>query len=170
MKHKTFLFFITMIMVTAISGCGKQQLNTNTPTVQQQTQQEQNSTTSSENIPQNSDVDNPVTGDGLFEISKLNGSVTEFSATDCKITPTYSDGNTAYEAAPGYEDQSDYVTVSYDENCIFQIANVNIQTGSVAYESASVNDVKKQTRLIVCGEYDDDNVLHAARVYIYRGA
>ena len=34
--------------------------------------------------------------------------------------------------------------------------------------SATVGDVKKQTTLIICGEYDSDNVLHADRVFLYR--
>lgn len=60
--------------------------------------------------------------------------------------------------APGYEDNWEQVSVSYDSGCTFQYAYSNPQTGEVRYETATVGDVKKQATLIICGEYDSDNV------------
>lgn len=171
MKHRTILIFTTMLLMATCVGCGEQPRSENFSQVQQQTQQaqqEQNVNLPSDNVSNNSEYENPETGDGLFEICKLSGTVVEFSEIGCKITPTHYEDNLAYEAAPGHENQNDLITVTYSKDCTYQIANVNIQTGKVTYEAASINDLKKQTRLIICGDYDSDNVLYATRIFIYR--
>ncbi len=153
-----------------------------------------------ENNPQSADLanTNPKSGEELFAISKVSGSVIDFFDSGCKIMPTHFEEEIAYEAAPGCEDEEDSITISYDNNCVFQIAYANVQTGVIKYEAAKEEDIKKQTRLIVCGDYrnaqdsnkdtnkdtnknnsiDNDNgnndnkntenILYAKRVFIYR--
>lgn len=168
MKHKIILFLAAMLLAATCVGCGNQPHNDDILLDHQEQDTNLPSAKVPETNPSVENVENPATGDGLFEISKANGTVVEFSDTGCKITPTHYDGNVAYEAAPGYEDQDESISVLYSQDCVFQIAYVNIQTGEVTYENATLGDVKKQTRIVICGEYDDSNVIHATHVFVYR--
>lgn len=168
MKHKIILFLAAMLLAATCVGCGNQPHNDDILLDHQEQDTNLPSVKVPETNPSVKNVENPATGDGLFEISKANGTVVEFSDTGCKITPTHYDGNVAYEAAPGYEDQDESISVLYSQDCVFQIAYVNIQTGEVTYENATLGDVKKQTRIVICGEYDDSNVIHATHVFVYR--
>jgi hypothetical protein len=168
MKHKIILFLAAMLLAATCVGCGNQPHNDDILLDHQEQDTNLPSVKVPETNPSVENVENPATGDGLFEISKANGTVVEFSDTGCKITPTHYDGNVAYEAAPGYEDQDESISVLYSQDCVFQIAYVNIQTGEVTYENATLGDVKKQTRIVICGEYDDSNVIHATHVFVYR--
>ena len=71
-------------------------------------------------------------------------------------------------AADGMESSMESTTVSYDENCIFQIANINSSTGTVELEGATASDVKKSTSVYVYGETQDDGEIHATKVLITR--
>ena len=168
MKHKIILFLAAMLLAATCVGCGNQPHNDDILLDHQEQDTNLPSVKVPETNPSVENVENPATGDGLFEISKANGTVVEFSDTGCKITPTHYDGNVAYEAAPGYEDQDESISVLYSQDCVFQIAYVNIQTGEVTYENATLGDVKKQTRIVISGEYDDSNVIHATHVFVYR--
>lgn len=168
MKHKIILFLAAMLLAATCVGCGNQPHNDDILLDHQEQDTNLPSVKVPETNPSVENVENPATGDGLFEISKANGTVVEFSDTGCKITPTHYDGNVAYEATPGYEDQDESISVLYSQDCVFQIAYVNIQTGEVTYENATLGDVKKQTRIVICGEYDDSNVIHATHVFVYR--
>lgn len=168
MKHKIILFLAAMLLAATCVGCGNQPHNDDILLDHQEQDTNLPSVKVPETNPSVENVENPATGDGLFEISKANGTVVDFSDTGCKITPTHYDGNVAYEAAPGYEDQDESISVLYSQDCVFQIAYVNIQTGEVTYENATLGDVKKQTRIVICGEYDDSNVIHATHVFVYR--
>lgn len=166
MKHKIILFLSIMLLVSACVGCGnqtKEQVNTENPN-----KDVQNGNTPGKNISSDTEEENPTNGEDLFKISKLRGAVTDFSDKSCIITPVIDNGKIAYGAAPGYEDQQELITVTYDEGCTFQIAYVSIQTGELTCDTANLSDIKKQTNLFICGEYDSDNVLHANRIFIYR--
>lgn len=170
MKHKIISIILVILLIMACAGCGKQPEQMkflDEPTVQQSAPGEDKSV-HDEETQADALVENPANGEDLFESSNLSGTVIELLNNGCKITPTVTDDNVACEAAPGYEDQQENTTVVFGDDCIFQIAYVNVQTGSVSYEDASENDVKNQTRLLICGEYDSDGVLHADRVFIYR--
>ena len=180
MKHKIILFLAAMLLAATCVGCGNQPHNDDILLDHQEQDTNLPSVKVPETNPSVENVENPATGDGLFEISKANGTVVEFSDTGCKITPTHYDGNVAwgssfvagpqgelhYRASDLEEDES--ISVLYSQDCVFQIAYVNIQTGEVTYENATLGDVKKQTRIVICGEYDDSNVIHATHVFVYR--
>ena len=189
MKHNNILLFAIMVLVLTCVGCGQQARKGNSDTVpptqtENTTSSRQDQNDNSSAVPptqaKNTDEqkkddesagigtdENPSDGNKLFEISNLSGTVTEFSDDGCKISPTIESGdNVAYQAAPGYEDT--IVSVSYNSDCIFQIAHIDFKTAAATYESATVEDVKKQTSLIICGEYDENDVLHANRVFIHR--
>ncbi len=169
MKHKNILLLATMVLVLTCVGCGQQAQKGNSDTVSP-TQAENSipdEQKKEEELPSVGTDENPADADKLFEISNLEGTVTEFSDDGCKLSPTkYSGDNVSYQAAPGYEDT--FVSVVYNSDCTFQIANLSLQTSAATYEPANVEDVKKQTSLILCGEYDENEVFHASRVFIYR--
>ena len=161
MKHKMILLFATMILVLACAGCG-QAAGDN----ESQPGTGGDPTYGNDGF-QTEDDENPSDSNKLFEISKLSGTVYEFTETGCTISPTKEGGEgEAIQDAPGYEDT--FVSVVYDSDCTFWIAHVDIQTATATYETAAVENVKKQTSLIICGEYDENDVLHASRVFIYR--
>ncbi len=189
MKHKKILLFAILALVLTCTGCGQRtQKNTSLPVLSASVgnpasnEQGKNGISGSASSIQPGNTDNqtnadepsgaaadenPSNADRLFEISNLRGTVTEFSEIGCKLSPTIDIGdNVSTQAAPGYEDT--FVSVVYNPDCTFQIAHSNIQTTTVTYEPAAVQDVKKQTNLILCGEYDNNDVLHASRVFIYR--
>lgn len=66
------------------------------------------------------------------------------------------------------EDSSESTTVSYDGDCIFQIANIDNSTGAVELEPAASSDVKKSTAVYVYGETQDNGEIHASKVLIPR--
>lgn len=162
MKNKCTLIVIALLIIGCLGGCGKKL---------SQNQSDIHSSFDQSDAPHSESAQdgNPTDGDQLFAGCTLTGTVTEFSSTGCKITPTFQDGNVAYEAAPGYEDESELINIIYDEACSFQISNISVLSGNVAYDSASIEDVKKQTSLIIYGEYDAENNLIADHIYIYRG-
>lgn len=183
MKQKIALIVIAMLMLACLGGCGKQNaqnqsnndsscstVNQTGEQLEQRDSDNDDLTDEQSNIPssgvtQDSD---PVDGDQLFAGCTLTGTVTEFSSNGCKITPTIQEGDVAYEAAPGYEDESELINIIYDEECSFQISYVNRLNGAVTYDTASIEDVKKQTSLIIYGTYDSENNLVADHIYIYR--
>ena len=174
MKNKCTLIVIALLIIGCLGGCGKRssqdQSNIHSSfSTSEQTNDDQPKDQSDAPHSETAQDGNPTDGDQLFAGCTLTGTVTEFSSTGCKITPTFQDGNVAYEAAPGYKDESELINIIYDEVCSFQISNINVLSGNVAYDSASIEDVKKQTRLIIYGEYDAENNLIADHIYIYRG-
>ncbi len=169
MKHKNILLLAIMVLVLTCVGCGQQAQKGNSDTVPP-TQAENSIPDEQKKEDKFSGVgtdENPSDGNKLFEIIDLEGTVTEFSEDGCKLSPSIESGDhTLIGAAPGYEDK--IVSVSYNSDCTFQVAHLDYQTSAATYEPATVKDVKKQTSLIICGEYDENDVLHASRVFIYR--
>lgn len=167
MYRKVIVFLLTILVVIIIAGCLKPSHQKNVKAIVSQTPAE------TEHIPDAPSTEtaapgNPASGDELFAISKLNGTVSTFTEDGCTVAPIHEEGDVAAMPAPGYEDNWEQVSVVYDSGCTFQYAYANPQTGEIRYEAASVGDVKKQTTLIICGEYDSDNVLHADQVFFYR--
>lgn len=167
MYRKVIVFLLTILVVIIIAGCLKPSHQKNVKAIVSQTPAE------TEHIPdapftETAAPGNPASGDELFAISKLNGTVSAFTEDGCTVAPTHEEGDVAAMPAPGYEDNWEQVSVVYDSDCTFQYAYSNPRTGEVRYETATVGDVKKQTTLIICGEYDSDNVLHADQVFLYR--
>lgn len=170
MNHKIVFIIVTLLWLGCLVGCGKQPIQDQraTDTEPAITDQAGERPTASSGQPEATRDGNPVDADQLFAECTLSGTVIEFSSDGCTISPTIQDGNVAYGAAPGYEDEFEQVRIIYGEACTFQISNVNIVSGSVEYDSASMKDVKKQTDLILYGAYDSEDNLVAERVYIYR--
>lgn len=96
------------------------------------------------------------------------GHVVEFAEDGCTISPleTSADGNEAFAAAPGFEDPEKNINIHYQEGCIFQAVKINALTGAKKFSDAEISDIKKQTSLIIYGEWADTHSLKAEKVYI----
>lgn len=121
-------------------------------------------------VSQNGNVKNTgnnTDGDELIRSSALQGSVAAFSDSGCTVSPVTNEGeNTAVVAAPGNENDETNVTISYKTDCIFQKANINITTGKANISDASVLDIKKQTSLLIYGDFEDTHHLAATKIII----
>lgn len=106
----------------------------------------------------------------LINLSTMEGSVIDFSKSGCSVNQTTfeEDGKVAVGAAPGNEHAGTTVNIQYDPNCVFQIAVINRITEKAAISEASIYDIKKQSNLIIYGDFQDKHNLTATRVIITR--
>ena len=162
MKRLKFTKAILILVCTAsLAGCGNIQKDTGTD---------------APSYSRNSDGDQPTDtsneAQALLDSAALVGSVTDFQEGSFQVMAdqTKDNGQTAVGAAPGMESESgmESTTVSYGEDCVFQIANIDINTQAVNLEDASSSDVKKSTSVAVYGETQENGEIHAAKVLLTR--
>lgn len=177
MKFTKFMrCMLVGVLILALSGCGAsgtgdlKDVGNNTVGVLDS----QNPDTNPDVPTENGEADNAETsdnsdGNSLIRSSTLQGRVVDFSDNGCTVTPvTNEDENTAVVAAPGSENDETNVTVSYQADCIFQIANISIITGKASISDTSVSDIKKQTSLLIYGDFEDTYHLTAEKIIIVR--
>ena len=158
---------IAILFMMVCTGCGKlSPKETVPPEPQTETRHEVSRNPTIAQATVALEEENPESYAQLLEMSTFIGDVTEFWETGCKLTPIHYEENIAYSAAPGYE--TEWITAAYQDTCTFWFATVNLQTGAVFYEEASVQSIKEQQSLLICGEYDGSNVLQAKSVFICR--
>ena len=163
MKHMK-LVMVTGVLIFALSlaGCGNskgEQAADGGTSVNSQA----GDTGASDDVGENS-----TNLDNLVETASLRGSVADFQDGSFQVVPDQDDGQIAKSAAEGMESGMESTTVSYGEDCTFQIANINSSTGAVELEAATASDVKKSTSVYVYGETQDDGEIHATKVLITR--
>lgn len=112
-------------------------------------------------------------GDDLYEGAAVQGDVVEFSQDGCTITPLKSyeaaeGGMIAEGAAPGMEDPEENIFIHYQEGCMFQIVDIDVASGTKVFSDADLSDVRKQTSLIIHGEWVDAHNVNAVKVYLDR--
>lgn len=157
-----------LVLLCAISlvGCSNShtgQMTDNQPSSYSQSQDEK------ENMGTfNGSNDNGTNWEDLLETSMLRGSVADYQEGSFQVVPDQDDGETVIAAAPGMESNTESTTVSYGQDCIFQIAHIDSTTGSVELEAASASDVKKSTSVYVYGETQDNGEIYATKVLIAR--
>lgn len=107
-------------------------------------------------------------GNQLIEMASLYGDVIDFSNTGCTLNPQISEdgGQSAKIAASGNRDTSTNVTIQYQENCIFQLVTISTASGKAEVTNATMNDIKKQTKLLIFGEFQDKSNIIATKVMI----
>ena len=162
MKRLKFTKAILILVCTAsLAGCGNIQKDTGTDVPSYIQNPEGGQSTDASNEAQS-----------LLDSATLVGSVTDFQEGSFQVMAdqTKDNGQTAVGAAPGMESESgmESTTVSYGEDCVFQIANIDINTQTVNLEDASSSDVKKSTSVAVYGEEQENGEIHAAKVLITR--
>lgn len=114
------------------------------------------------------DTGEKVDADNLYSSAAMAGSVVEFSDGSCTVSPavTEDDGKTGVVAAPGYESEDTNVVVTYQEDCVVQIATIYTSTGIAELEQASVADIKKQSSVIIYGSFEDTQHVTATKIII----
>lgn len=166
MNHmKVTTMTLTFICALLLAGCGSSgsgQAAHNEPSSYSQNENQSDG----ENA--NASDDTSTNLDTLLETASLRGSVADFQDGSFQVVPDQDDGQMIIAAADGMESGMESTTVSYGEDCTFQIANIDSSTGAVELEAATASDVKKSTTVYVYGETQDDGVIHAAKVLITR--
>lgn len=165
MKFTKFMRGILIGMcVLALSGCG---ISENASSKNNDNAVNDLKNNDKSNITDNVEKSGNTDGDSLIRSSDLQGSVVKFSDSGCIVTPVINeDENTAVAAAPGNENDETNVNISYKTDCIFQKANINITTGKATISDASVSDIKKQTSLLIYGDFEDTHNLTATKIVI----
>lgn len=157
MKFTKIMRGSVMVCVLTMAGCGVSGVSDSGNTANISDFQKPDNTAKDSN------------GDSLIRSATMQGSVAAFSDNGCTVSPvTNVDENTAAVAAPGSEDDATNVAVSYKEDCIFQIADINITTGKAAISDASVSDIKKQASLLIYGAFEGTRHLTAEKIIITR--
>lgn len=113
-------------------------------------------------------TDEKVDAESLYLAAAMTGSVVEFSDGSCTVSAckTEDDGKTGVASAPGYESEDTNVEVTYQEDCVVQIAVIDISTGIAELEQASIPDIKKQASVIIYGSFEDAHHVSAEKVII----
>lgn len=175
--RKLFILLICVCVSAALlGGCDKTQpedgtapptgANINTP-----------SPTATDNFPDNTDdnadgTNTPIDAAQLYADMSLSGTVAEFTSDGCTVIPIITeqagDGSVASQAVPGTEDKGKNVMVTYNDDCVFQIAVINVEAGSAVLSDAAKEDIKKQTTLMLYGDYQDTYHLNVSKVVIQR--
>ena len=162
MKRLKFTKAILILACAAsLAGCGnfRKETGADAPSYSQNPDDGQSTNTSTE-------------AQTLLDSAVLVGSVTDFQegSFQAMANQTKDNGQTAVNAAPGMESESgmESTTVSYGEDCVFQIANIDTSTQAVDLEDAASSDVKKSTEVAVYGETQENGEIHATKVLITR--
>ena len=161
MQHrKKGITILLLVCTLALAGCGSSHTGEGTGG-NAPSQSSQNA---------NTDPSGKGSGDELLDNAVLKGTVSDFQEGSFQVIPTQDKdhGQTAVEAAPGMESGMESTTVSYGEDCTFQIAVFNSETGDVRFEDAAASDVKKSTGVAVYGEIQENGEIRATKVYITR--
>ncbi len=164
MKHTKLVTAALVLACTLLmAGCGSSQRE----------QAANNGTTvNSQNPDGGQSTDTSNEAQSLLDAAVLVGSVTDFQEGSFQVMAdqTKDNGQTVVGAAPGMESESgmESTTVSYGEDCVFQIADIDINTQAVNLEDASSSDVKKSTSVAVYGETQENGEIHASKVLITR--
>lgn len=111
---------------------------------------------------------NSVDTDSLYTSAAMTGSVVDFSGDGCTVSPavTEDDGKTDADASTGYESENTNVVVTYQEDCVVQIATIHTLTGVAELEKASIADIKKWASIIIYGSFQDTHHMLASKIMI----
>lgn len=164
MKNKKLMQALVVgTSIFALTGCGTPNgTGTNGESKAKDTYMENG--ISNEN---HSDDVGSMDGDAIIAASDLQGHVTAFSDHGCVVNPVTSDhADEAVVAAEGYEDEGAKVTIQYGDHCIFQRAVISIATGKAAVSEVAKADIKKETSLLLYGNFDDTVNFTATKVII----
>lgn len=108
--------------------------------------------------------------DELLNDAVLKGTVTAFSDGAFQVSPMLEkdNGQTAISVDPDQVESMEQITVRYEEDCQFQIAEIDASTGDARFAESNAAEVKKQTNIAVFGEKQESGEILATRVLITR--
>lgn len=149
------------LCICALTGCGTNpdvKPDTSKPLV--------NSNTNEENT--NDSVENGT--NDLLDAADMQGSVLEFTETGCSVSQAkeIEGGAGLIAEAEGMENKDNAVFVTYNQDCEFVIATLNIHSGVTNVTTGSISDVKKQSEVYLYGEFADTLHFNATKVVIAR--
>lgn len=104
----------------------------------------------------------------LLNSADMRGNVLEFTDTGCSIKQAKEADNGASLKieADGAENKDTAITVTYNTDCEFVIATVNVQSGVTNVTTGARSDVKKQSEVYFYGEFADTHHFNATKVVI----
>lgn len=118
---------------------------------------------------------NNVKGNSLDQLianATLEGGVVDFTNKGCTVSPSKTEdadgGEIAYQAAPGMDNNEDNIKITYQEGCVFQLAVINPTTGKLKISNISKDDIKKQSQIIIYGDYQNASQISASKIVITR--
>lgn len=117
----------------------------------------------------NSNTNEENTND-LLDAADMQGSVLEFTETGCSVSQAkeIEGGAGLIAEAEGMENKDNAVSVTYNQDCEFVIAALNIHSGVTNVTTGSISDVKKQSEVYLYGEFADTLHFNATKVVIAR--
>ncbi len=112
-------------------------------------------------------------GQDVFDGADLAGRVIEFTEGGFTITPITSEnvdgGSLAAEDAPGHEDESKFIHVTYAKEVSFHIVVFDMgEQKEISRMDADRDSIKKQTEVAVFGTKQDEKNWTADKVFIIR--
>lgn len=152
---------LTVICMCMLVGCGmnkEEKDDVSTPSINSEINN-QNESKPSKNGQSN-----------ILDSANLQGSVLEFKSSGCLIKQATSNesGDTLTVEADGFENKKNAVSVSYNHDCKFQIATLNIASGDIKVTEGAKSDLKKQSEVYFYGEFVDTKQFNATKVIIVR--
>ena len=149
------------LCICTLMGCG-----TNSDVKPDTSKPLVSSNTNEENT--NDSVENGT--NNLLDAADMQGSVLEFTETGCSVSQAkeIEGGAGLIAEAEGMENKDNAVSVTYNQDCEFVIAALNIQSGVTNVTTGSISDVKKQSEVYLYGEFADTLHFNATKVVIAR--
>lgn len=158
MKQGVFSKFILAGMcIFALAGCGQ----TNSDTSQ--------TGFNSKNTNNSGETSSNNSKDNIMESANLIGDVVNISNNGCSVNQAkvIEGGAGMQTEADGYEDENNDLTINYNSDCGFLIAELSMTSGEVLNMSnGSISDVKKQSQIYVYGDFVDTHNFNADKVII----
>ena len=116
------------------------------------------------------DTSKPLVNSNLLDAADMQGSVLEFTETGCSVSQAkeIEGGAGLIAEAEGMENKDNAVSVTYNQDCEFVIAALNIHSGVTNVTTGSISDVKKQSEVYLYGEFADTLHFNATKVVIAR--
>lgn len=181
-KKVVVLLAMAVMMVFSATACGTNKGNESAlennkqdvVTLQPENQQPESRQPENQQPEKQNTNENKAQGAGEFDVqADLEGSVYEFTKEGFSLSPADSfedgEGLVMKEAAPGAEDTSKLVSITYADNCIFQIVVIDAAAlKQVSREDTTSESIKKQTDVRVYGNCQDATHWTAERVVIIR--
>lgn len=104
----------------------------------------------------------------IFADCAVSGDVIESSEKGCIINTVQTEGDkTAFVVIDEDESKENHTPIVYREGCVFQFAEIDPKTGETVYTVTDRASVGLGKGIAVFGDYGEDGILQADKVYIY---
>lgn len=112
--------------------------------------------------------DNTGNEGNIFAACTVSGDVIESSEKGCSINTVQTEGeDVAIMVIDEDKSKENHTAIVYREGCIFQFAEINPKTNEAIYTVTDRTAVSQGESIAVFGDYGEDGILQADKVYIY---